>query len=456
MKETQHIEWKETWRDEFFRWVCGFANAEGGVLHIGRNDKGVVVGIADAKRLLEELPNKARDLLGILVGVNLRKERGREYLEMVTPAYASPISYRGHYYQRSGSTVQELKGAALDRFLLRRQGRTWDGVPVPGVAVADLSKEAIQAFRQVSSRSGRMDPAVLEEPDAGLIEKLKLTAGTYLKRAAVLLFHPDPQTFVTGAFAKIGFFRSETDLVYHDEVDGHLFQQVRQTLDLLHTKYLKAVISYEGIQRIERFPVPRAALREAVLNAVVHRDYAVPAPIQIRVYEDRLKIWNPAVLPEGWSLQKLLGEHPSLPFNPLVANAFFRAGEIEAWGRGIHRIVQACREAGTPEPLLRYEPNDLWLEFPFSADYLEAVAGRMGKKPVAPAEFGEKFGEKFGETGGAIVKAMQEDPGITIPRLAKVLGLSTRAVEKNIRHLKTNGVVRRVGAAKGGRWETSP
>jgi len=227
------------------------------------------------------------------------------------------------------------------------------------VAVTDLSKQAIQTFRQLSSRSGRMDPAALQEPDAGLIEKLKLTEGAYLKRAAVLLFHPDPLTFVSGAFAKIGFFRSESDLVYHDEVAGDLFSQVRQTLDLLHTKYLKAAISYEGIQRVERFPVPRAALREAVLNALVHRDYAVAAPVQIRVYEDKLKIWNPAVLPEGWSLQTLMGEHASLPFNPLLANAFFRAGEIEAWGRGIHRIFQACRDEGTPEPLFRYEPNDL-------------------------------------------------------------------------------------------------
>lgn len=188
-----------------------------------------------------------------------------------------------------------------------------------------------------------------------MIEKLKLTEGSYLKCAAVLLFHPDPQTFVTGVFVKIGFFRSESELVYHDEVVGDLFTQGRQTIDLLHTKYLKAAVGYEGMPRIERFPVPRTALREAVMNALVHRDYAVPAPVQIRVYEDRLKLWNPAVLPEGWSLEKLVGEHPSLPFNPLLANAFFRAGEIEAWGRGIHRIYQACQEAGSLDSTSAFE-----------------------------------------------------------------------------------------------------
>ena len=104
---------------------------------------------------------------------------------------------------------------------------------------------------------------------------------------------------------------------------------------------------------------------------------------RIRVYEDKLKMWNPAVLPEGWTLQDLLGEHSSAPFNPLLANAFFRAGEIEAWGRGIERIFDACKDAGTPEPQWRWTNNDLWMEFPFSAEYLEAIHGRFGRKEGA-------------------------------------------------------------------------
>lgn len=177
-----------------------------------------------------------------------------------------------------------------------------------------------------------------------------------LKRAAVLLFHPDPERFVTGASVKVGYFASETDLRYQDEIVGDLFTQVGKTMELLLTKYLKAVISYEGIQRIESFPMPEPALREALLSAIVHRDYAVAAPIQTRVYADRLSIWNPGELPEGWSEARLLGPHASHPFNPGVANTFFRAGEIEAWGRGIERVFEACHRAGTPEPRIRVEP----------------------------------------------------------------------------------------------------
>ena len=216
------------------------------------------------------------------------------------------------------------------------------------MGVGDLDAGNLTGFRERATRTNRLGKDILDEDNVGLIEKLRLAEGQYLKRAAILLFHPDPERFFTGAAVRIGYFESETDLRYQDEICGDLFMQVDTTMDLLLTKYLKATISYEGIQRIETYPVPEGALREAVLNAIVHRDYAIPAQIQIRIYADRLQIWNPGELPEGWSLEKLLGQHPSRPFNPDVANAFFRAGEIETWGRGIQRILEACREAGTP------------------------------------------------------------------------------------------------------------
>jgi ATP-dependent DNA helicase RecG len=157
MPETQHIEWKETWRDDYLRWVCGFANADGGTLVIGINNKGRPVGIPNARRLLEELPNKIRDVLGIMVDVNLVKKSGKELVEIGVEPYPSPISYRGEYHHRSGSTKQELKGAALDRFLLRKQGR--DGAPVPRVGVRELSKNAFVLFRTLAKQSGRLNPS---------------------------------------------------------------------------------------------------------------------------------------------------------------------------------------------------------------------------------------------------------------------------------------------------------
>jgi ATP-dependent DNA helicase RecG len=447
-RENQTIEWKKSWRDEYLRRISGFANCQGGVLVIGRNDRGEPVGVVNGSKLLEDLPNKIRDLLGIMVNVNLVEEAGVELLEIHVPAYTNPISFRGRYYTRSGSTLQELKGAALDRFLLQRQGRTWDSVPLPGVKPSDLSLTSLKRFRELTAASGRLSAADLSASDSGLLEKLKLAEGKYLKRAAVLLFHEDPDRFITGAFVKIGYFVSEADLAYHDEIHGSLFSQAHAVVDLLRTKYMKAAISYQGIQRIEQFPVPYEALREAVVNALVHRDYAVPAPIQIRVYEHKLRIWNPAVLPDGRDLEKLLGAHASHPYNPDVANAFFRSGEIESWGRGIEKIFSACRKADSPPPGIHLDGYDLWVEFQFSQEYLAAV---KGKGVLDDKE--ESSGKSSGKSSEKILDLLTNDSLLTIPELAEKLQISTRAVEKNLHKLQKAGRLKRIGPTRGGHWE---
>ncbi len=456
MKENQQIEWKESWRDEYLRWICGFANAEGGVLHIGRNDRGVVVGVPDAARLMEEIPNKVRDILGIIVGVNLREEAGKEFLEIVVESYPYPVSYKGEYHLRSGSTKQELKGAALDKFLLRKQGRHWDGVPVLPVTARDLSPPAIALFRRLAKESGRLDASVRRESAAGLLAKLNLLDGGHLKRAAVLLFHPDPERFITGAFIKIGYFQTDSELLYHDEVHGDLFSQAQKTMELLLTKYLKAGIRYRGIQRVETLPVPEAALREAVLNAIIHKDYASGAPVQIRVYGDRLKVWNAGELPGNWSVANLLGEHSSRPFNPSVANAFFRAGAIEAWGRGVQRILDACREAGAPAPAIRYQPGDLWVEFAFPTEYVALVSAGV-KREEGGVKSRVKSRVKGKEKNSDRVLALLGRNSLaTTQEMAAALALSRAGVEKILRLLKKSGRLRRVGPAKGGHWEVLP
>jgi ATP-dependent DNA helicase RecG len=206
MKESQNIEWKESWRDEYLKWLCGFANAKGGVLVIGRNDQGQAVGASDAKKLLVDLPNKIRDVLGIVADVRLVRKDRKDLVEIRVDPYPNPISYKGEYHVRSGSTKQELKGAALDRFLMRRYGRTWDSAPVPGVTVRQLSPTAISSFRELAGQSDRVDASDLRGSREKLLEKLRLIEGTYLTRASVLLFHPDPEKYFSGAHIRIGYF----------------------------------------------------------------------------------------------------------------------------------------------------------------------------------------------------------------------------------------------------------
>ena len=339
--ETQTVEWKRAWRDEYLAWICGFANAQGGVLEIGKDDDGEVVGVRNVLSLLEDIPAKVRALLGIVVEVNLKAEAGREYIEIVVAPHANPISYRGKFHYRSGSTKQVLEGAALTRFLLERHGRTWDDVALPGVRLSELDGRALEAFRRLGAKSKRLPPDVLDESDDEVIERLQLREGALLKRASALLFHPAPHRLVMGAYVKIGDFQGG-DLRFQDVIEGDLFTQVDRTLDLLYTKYTRGLISYrDDIYRVETFPVPLPAMREAVINALIHRDYAEPASTQIRVNDEDIEIRNAALLPPDWAAVET--GMLSRPHNPLIAQTFFRAGMIEAWGRGIRQITEHCR-----------------------------------------------------------------------------------------------------------------
>lgn len=427
--EFQNIEFKESWRDEYQKWICGFANAQGGVLYVGK-DNGKVCGVQDAKKLMEDIPNKVRDMMGILVDVNLKEKGGKSYLEIVTEAYPYPVSFRGKYYQRSGATNQELKGAALDRFMLRKQGKTWNGVPVPYLKAEDLDNATFDLFRKYAKRSGRMEEADLMDDNHGLLEKLRLYEGSYLKRAAALLFHPDPEKYVTGAFVKVGFFR--------------------EGMDLVCTKYMKAIITYEGIQRIETLPMPREALREALLNACINKDYAEPSPIQIRVYENKLEIINGGVLPEGWTVETLLSSHRSMPYNPDIANTFFRAGEIEAWGRGIERIITACKNDGFSTPDFRYDASGIWTTFKF--EYPERATTQSDQKTTQKTT--QKAIQNLTEQQQAILSFLKGHPKATRKEISESLSNITEdGVKYNLSRLQELGLLKRIGGRKQGYWQ---
>lgn len=343
MNENQNIEWKESWRDEYLKWICGFANATGGKIYIGVDDRGQVVGVTDARKLLEDIPNKVRDVLGIIVDVNLLEKNGLEYIEIDIPSYSNPINYKGQYHYRSGSTKQELKGAALNHFILQKTGRHWDEFPVQRVRIEDLSIDALNRFRKEAVRSSRVDEGVLKDKTEHLLQDLRLIDDEgCLNRAALLLFHPDPEKFVFGAYIKIGFFRDDKgNLEFQDEVHGPLMEQVDKAMDLIRTKYLIYRISYDGISRRETAQFPMEAVRESLMNAVAHKDYASGVPIQISIFPDHITFWNAGQLPDNWTIDSLFESHPSSPYNPIIANAFFRSGDIESWGRGYKRILEA-------------------------------------------------------------------------------------------------------------------
>lgn len=363
ISESQNTEFKSSWRDEYLKWVCGFANANGGTIYIGKDDQGKIVDVQDAKKLMEEIPNKVRDTLGILVDVNLHQHQHGNFLEIIIEQYPYPVNFKGQYFYRSGSTKQELKGAALNKFLLQKKGKRWDGVPIPDITTKDLKQETFEFFRKRAFRSQRIDEESLTDSNDHLIDNLQLKEDKYLKRAGILLFHPNPEKFITGSYVKIGYFESDSELRFQDEVHGNLFEQIEKAVELLFSKYIKAIISYEELNRVETFEYPKDAIREALLNAVAHKDYSGGVPIQISVYKDKILIWNEGQLPDNWTIETLLEKHASKPFNPDIANALFRSGYIESWGRGIAKMTEQCFNYGLPAPIFMFKSSGFWVEF---------------------------------------------------------------------------------------------
>ena len=238
MSESQNIEYKESWRDEYLKWICGFANAQGGRIYIGIDDNQQVVGVADSKRLMEDIPNKIVNYLDIVADVNLLHKEDKDYIEIAVQPCNLPIAYHGIYHYRSGSTKQELKGAALQQFLLRKMGHSWDDIENERATLDDIDRQAIDFFLRKAVDAGRMPVDSLNETTEKVLSNLNLIGGEgKLRNAALLLFGKNPAKFFTSVQFRIGRFgRDEADLMFQDVVDGNIIQMTDRVIEVLKSK----------------------------------------------------------------------------------------------------------------------------------------------------------------------------------------------------------------------------
>lgn len=446
MAESQNIEYKESWRDEYLKWLCGFANAQGGTIYIGIDDAGNVVGVKDIKKLMEDIPNKIQSGLGIVADVNKLTKDGKDYLEIKVDPSSYPISYHGEFHYRSGATKQQLTGIALTEFITKKTGVRWEDVTVDGITVDDLDAESFKIFRREALRSKRMTEAELNISNEELLSKLKLISNGKLKRSAVLLFYGDPSIVQVGSFVKVGKFTNGT-VEYHDDLEGSLISTADKIVDLIYLKYLKAKITYEHDRRVETYPFARNAIREAIYNAIAHNCYMYGTPIQIRIEEEQIIISNRCILPEGWTAETLMQPHDSIPYNPDIANVFYRAGYIETWGQGIQKICDECKALGAELPKYEIIGTGLRVYFP-------ALKSALIDQPKPPNrhDVGKDVGLEVG-LAEKIIDLILKDSEIKMSEMAEKLDVTTRTVEREMKKLRESGRVVRVGGKRYGHWE---
>ena len=502
LSESQNIEYKESWNDKYLQWICGFANAQGGRIYIGVNDDKEIVGVRDAKKLMEDIPNKIANFLGIVEDVNLLTDNGKEYIEIVVSPSSMPIAYRGVYHYRSGSTKQELKGIALQQFIMRKMGHSWDDMPLPTATLEEIDRSAIDYFLRRGISMRRIDPSEKEASTEDVLRNMNLIGEDgFLRAAAVLLFGKNPQRRFAGVQFKIGRFGvNESDLIIQDVVEGNVIQMVDRVVAVLKSKYLYSPIHYEGMERVEPLEIPEDGLREILYNSVCHKEY-MGAPIQMQVYSDHVEIWNEGGLPDGYTAETLMRKHSSRPRNKTIAAVMFRAGFIETWGRGYTKVRESFEADDYPMPVVTEIDGgvSVWIKR-FSLDELAArnkkrygdkapnlqgtIMGDVGvnvgvntekypindestlqkypvnaeKYPVNGESTLQKYpvnnleGKKLGKTALRIMELIESNPKVTREQLASLVGISLDGVKKQVKSLRDMGILVHEGSDKTGYW----
>ncbi|MBK9385455.1 MAG: putative DNA binding domain-containing protein [Planctomycetes bacterium] len=353
--------------------LCAFLNGEGGRVVIGVTPDGRIVGQQVSDLTLRDL---AAMLGRIEPPAHIEVDRidldaRHAVFVLVAPSAleSAPFLFEGRAYRRMGSTNAVMPQGEYARLLLERNHcrQRWENQPAIGVRLEDLDHEEILRTRQIAIEQRRLSAGTSMDP-GDILDRLGLRVGTVLTQAAQMLygrrFLPDyPQ-----ALLKLGRFRGSKitgDILDNKQEHLHAFAMVREAIAWLdRTLPLAAHFPKGRIERVDRLPVPAEALREVLLNAIIHRDFRrASSYVAVAVFDDRIEVRSVGDFPEGIRAEMLSGEHPSIRRNPSIAGAFHRTGAVEVWGRGTNRVIEACQAYGIAPPEFKQEGGVVTVTF---------------------------------------------------------------------------------------------
>jgi len=429
--ESEQAENKQSlneWR-EVVQSVAAFATANGGVVRIGIGPKGDLVGVQVGQTTLENLANQIKSNTEPPQYPSLTMEGSEDSAVLVVTVPESPVKpvwAFGRPFKRVGRTNQRLSREEAQRLVEATTGRTWDALPCPGLRMEDLDRETVEDFLY---RAGQSAGTTTES----VLGNLRLVSGEGLCNATALLFARCPWQYLTSAQVKCGRFRGTDSVDFLDQqtFEENAFTQLERALAFV-ARNTRQGIRITGKPERETVPeYPDEAVREAVLNAICHRDYTSTGTVQVRIYDDRLEVWNPGKLHPGLTIEALYHQHQSYPRNPLVAHAFYRARLIEHWGTGTLRIVQACEAAGLSRPEFVCEMGSFIVRFWKPTVKAPAVA--------EPA---------LNERQRRAIKYVQEHGAITTSEYRLVTQSSERQASRDLQALQGSGILLRQGKGR--------
>ncbi len=368
----QTSEKKKRWRKKHLRTVCAFANSYGGRLSVGEIGS---FSPEEAKKLSAGIYDEISEELDIHPHVRSVETGGRAYITMDIKPSPDPISFNGVYYRRVGKEDRELTGEELETFILLRDRRARLGLLVPGAVAGDLDQTAVKSFCSLA----KMPETTNEE----LMKSLNQISDGILKGSAVVMFHKNPSQFILAPDIRIGRFSSSGTMEDMDVISGPAFLQPSETMEILSEKYL-ADCEY-----------PADALKEAVINAVAHKDYSAGDPIRIRIREDSISVSNPGGIRRRDLAEGLEGV--SRPTNPALSDMFFRSGKMRLMGTGIPEMQAACLRNGLNPPVIEATREDFRITFFLSSSGRSEE--RLSGKTLAH-ERGKSYADMTDEVSG--------------------------------------------------------
>lgn len=350
--ESQTLEFKTSFGDEALETIGAFANARGGEIVIGISPDGTVCGIQVGKKTVEEWANKIREITDPRLQPSIelfQKDNKKLAAIKVEPSSGVPVSVRGRFFKRVGRSNQRMSHEEIMQRLRSSTGSSWDADIEASASLDDIDLLEVSRFMGLVRKTGRR-PIPDGSDEMTVLAKVGLTLNGLPTRAALLLFGKNPNRYFPAGYLKLGRFRSPTLIVDDKRVDGGTLRQIDECMSWFRERFTTEFVITGKPQRDVKWEYPLDAVREAVVNAICHRDYRINTNIQVRLYDDRLEIWNPGGLPPALTSDDLLREHDSLPRNRLLADCLFYCGLIENWGSGTTRMASALVKSGLPPP----------------------------------------------------------------------------------------------------------
>jgi ATP-dependent DNA helicase RecG len=342
--ESETVEWKQSLSGgkEIVETCAAFATSQGGTIYVGISPKGERVGVDIGKGTLEDLANKIKlntdppqyPTIGFCGDESSSVVKITVEQNPVKPVWAF-----GRPMKRVGQTNQRIQRDESQRLLEISTGRTWDAFVCQDFTAKDINMKTVRMF---------LDRAEMKSstPLDDVRRNLRLISGNGYTHAAALLFGKFPQRFHVEAQVKCARFKGTSSVHFIDErtFDGNILEQLDNAMSFV-ARNTKQAIVITGKPAHDIVPeYPDEAVREAIINALCHRNYAEVGTIQIRINDNCLEVWSPGALPPDISIRRLYRQHRSYPRNMLIAAALFRARYIEHWGTGTLRIIEACRQ----------------------------------------------------------------------------------------------------------------